>query len=664
MSEPRLLPTPRRCAATTFGSLGTRVLATLGAAALTALAVTPASAIRVASYNLLNYTSGREAQFRVSLGYMDVDVLFVEEILSQAAVDQFRTQVLEVLNPGEWAAAPFVNGPDTDSGMFYRTSKVQFVDHVVISTALRDIDEYTFRPVGYDDSSANIRGYVVHLKASQGSTEEQQRLAEVQLMRARMETFPAGQNYFITGDFNIYTSTEPAYAYMLSTTPGTAGVVQDPIAAPGNWHNNGSFASIHTQSPRTTQFGGGANGGLDDRFDMLLVSPSSMDGEGWDCLPTTYRAVGQDGLHFNLAVIDNPPNQDVPQEVAQALHDGSDHLPLMVDFQVPPILETVTDIALGPVFVGGSAETIVPVSNAAAAPADELDYFFVGATGFVVPAGSFTAEAEETPNQHIVSLDTGTAALYADAIQIVTDDPDEETRYVAATGAVFRHAVPSLAGDAPVTEGTIDFGTQAPGPFPSQDAVVFNLDYDAIQGLLDVYDAELTGDPRFAFSTPFDARQIGDTPEAWSLEFDGVGAPFGVYEATLVLHTRDQQDIPGALGRPDLAIALVAEVSDAADVYTPAEQFVTRLHGIEPNPFAHGTDVVFSLAQPSRVSLAVYDAGGRALRVLAGDTMAAGEHRIEWDGRDDLGRELGAGIYFLRLTTPAGGETKHVVKIR
>ena len=664
MSQSRLLPTLRGCAATALGPLGTRALGVLGAVTLTALAVSPAQAIRVASYNLLNYSSGREAQFRVTLGYMDVDVLFVEEILSQTAVNQFKTQVLDVLNPGEWAAAPFVNGPDTDSGMFYRTAKVQFIDHVVIPTALRDVDEYTFRPVGYDDSSANIRGYVVHLKASQGSTEEQQRLAEVQLMRARMETFPAGQNYFITGDFNIYTSTEPAYAYMLSTTGGTAGVVQDPIAAPGNWHNNGSFASIHTQSPRTTQFGGGANGGLDDRFDMLLVSPSSMDDEGWDCLTSTYRAVGQDGLHFNLAVIDNPPNQDVPQEVAQALHDGSDHLPLMVDFQVPPILETVTDIALGPVFVGGSAQTIIPVSNAASAPADELDYFFVGATGFVVPAGSFTAEAEETPNQHIVSLDTGTAALYADAIQIVTDDPDEETRYVSATGAVFRHAVPSLAGDTSVTAGTLDFGSQAPGPFPTQDAVVWNLDYDAIQGLLDVYDAELTGDARFSFSAPFDARQIGDTPEAWTLEFDGVGAPLGVYEATLVFHTRDQQDVPGALDQADLTLSLVANVNDASDVYSPVDQWETKLRGIEPNPFANGTDVVFSLAQPSQIRLAVYDAGGRALRTLAGGTMVAGEHRISWDGRDDLGRELGAGIYFLRLTTPAGGETKHVVKIR
>ncbi|MCH6573843.1 MAG: hypothetical protein IH795_01365, partial [Bacteroidetes bacterium] len=44
-----------------------------------------------------------------------------------------------------------------------------------------------------------------------------------------------------------------------------------------NWHNNFSFVEIHTQSPRTRQFGGGANGGMDDRFDMILTSQSIND---------------------------------------------------------------------------------------------------------------------------------------------------------------------------------------------------------------------------------------------------------------------------------------------------------------------------------------------------------------------------------------------------
>ena len=50
------------------------------------------------------------------------------------------------------------------------------------------------------------------------------------------------------------------------------GRLFDPIDRIGNWHNNSSFSDVHTQSPRTAQFGGGASGGMDDRFDFILFS--------------------------------------------------------------------------------------------------------------------------------------------------------------------------------------------------------------------------------------------------------------------------------------------------------------------------------------------------------------------------------------------------------
>ena len=48
----------------------------------------------------------------------------------------------------------------------------------------------------------------------------------------------------------------------------------DPINTPGSWNNNEDFRGVHTQSTRTSSsgFGGGAGGGLDDRFDFIMVS--------------------------------------------------------------------------------------------------------------------------------------------------------------------------------------------------------------------------------------------------------------------------------------------------------------------------------------------------------------------------------------------------------
>jgi flagellar hook capping protein FlgD len=68
-----------------------------------------------------------------------------------------------------------------------------------------------------------------------------------------------------------------------------------------------------------------------------------------------------------------------------------------------------------------------------------------------------------------------------------------------------------------------------------------------------------------------------------------------------------------------------------------------------PNPFDSQMSLTYSLAMPGRAGVEVYDVAGRLVRRLGGDRVAAGEHRVEWDGRDDSGRALEPGMYFYRL---------------
>jgi len=179
------------------------------------------------------------------------------------------------------------------------------------------------------------------LKASQGSTNEQKRAAEVDSLRKVTNALHPNAHFIVTGDFNIYRSTEPAYQNLLSQT--NSGYVLDPIDTPGDWHNNFSFASIHTQSPRTRQFQGGANGGMDDRFDMILISQSISDGGGVSYVSDSYTAYGNDGNHFNDS-INAPPNTAVGQEIADAIHYAADHLPLFATFQFDNPVSVETEI--------------------------------------------------------------------------------------------------------------------------------------------------------------------------------------------------------------------------------------------------------------------------------------------------------------------------------
>jgi aminopeptidase N len=83
-----------------------------------------------------------------------------------------------------------------------------------------------------------------------------------------------------------------------------------------------------------------------------------------------------------------------------------------------------------------------------------------------------------------------------------------------------------------------------------------------------------------------------------------------------------------------------------------------------PNPFNAQTQISFSLAATENVQLFIYDLGGRIVRKLINSELEAGNHRVIWDGKDNLGRESASGVYFYRLTSSEQALTKRMVLLR
>ncbi len=77
---------------------------------------------------------------------------------------------------------------------------------------------------------------------------------------------------------------------------------------------------------------------------------------------------------------------------------------------------------------------------------------------------------------------------------------------------------------------------------------------------------------------------------------------------------------------------------------------VSRLLGAVPNPFNPMTSIRFTLAKDQAVQLVIYDVGGRRVRDLAPGLMSAGDHALNWNGKDQSGRDVSSGTYFARLT--------------
>lgn len=335
------------------------------AIALSVVTLLHAGQIRVVAWNVTNYSSGRVADFQTAIygAYagrsMTPDVFVGQEFLSQTGVNNFLT----ILNtaagsPGDWAAARFVDGPDTDSAFFYRTSVVQMAtdlssDGVTIvvyggSAPLppRNVMRYDIVVAPGTSAEGRLAIYSVHMKAGSTTDDQARRLVEAQQIRDDAELLPAGWNFLVGGDFNVQSSTQSAYQELVGSQTNNDGRFFDPISRPGSWNNNSTYAVIHTQDPA------GA-GGMDDRHDQILISGTLVDGAGvdyvgafgvpyslstWNDANHSYRAWGNDGTSYNTSLTISG-NTMVGATIAQALVNsasGGGHLPVFLDLEYGP----------------------------------------------------------------------------------------------------------------------------------------------------------------------------------------------------------------------------------------------------------------------------------------------------------------------------------------
>src|SRR5262245_559367 len=654
---PELAPAPRR------------VSPLFTAFALIALAA-PAHALRVIDWNILNYPGStgpsRDPSYRTVLAPLSPDVLVTEETTSQAGVTEFLGS-LNTMEPGQWSAAPFVDGNDTDSGLFYKQGKVQFLGQWAFypnpANLLRFVHVYRLKPVGYASDAAEFRIYAVHLKASMGF--ETQRLAECTGLRDSMNAMPAGTNAFIAGDFNFYTGLEPGMQKLIEAQANNIGQVYDPLGFSGvAWQDNVNLQGVWTQSPcKTGDVGcapGAATGGLDDRFDLLLPTNPLKDGVGLELMLGTYIAVGNDGLHHNNSIQD-PPTIPEGAAYATALHVVSDHLPVRVDLRLPALLSVSTaPIAFGTVIVGATAGTTLAVTNSAPSPGEGLSYAYAPPAGILAPGGTLTAAAGAT-NSDAISLDTSAPGVRSGSLQIASNSVDSPNPGIAVSGTVLRHASASLDSGSVQSVGTIDFGTHDAGGFAAQDARVHNQGYDALQARLNVSSATITGGAGHFSVTGTTPKLLAGTGASFSVSFDDAATTAdSTYEATLTFASGDEA-LPGAAAASPLSVSLSARRGAGTTGVDDHRPTATVLFAPSPNPLSNASLLRFALATGGETSLDIFDAAGRRVKTFVHDTLEPGNYSFRWDGRADGGEPLGAGLYFARLIAP--GVRPHAARL-
>lgn len=80
-----------------------------------------------------------------------------------------------------------------------------------------------------------------------------------------------------------------------------------------------------------------------------------------------------------------------------------------------------------------------------------------------------------------------------------------------------------------------------------------------------------------------------------------------------------------------------------------------------PNPFWIATHVQYELSSDEAVLVRIVDTRGRDVRTVERSTRGAGQHTVVWDGRDDQGKLMPGGVYFLEFRSGASRELRKLV---
>lgn len=324
--------------------------------------------ISVMHYNLLYYgeitgfcnnsnnsLSMKDPHLRTILNYVKPDIFTLNEISSSTAIHQhLLDENLNTGGVGHYRKAGFnpVAGSNIVNMLYYDSRKLRLKKQSVAQSYIRDVDVYELYYYSNDlaqGDTAFIVCVVGHLKAGNSDSDAGARKVMAENTMKYIEQRYKHENVLFMGDFNLYSGNEAAFQQMINFSNADTRFI-DPIGQIGDWNNNSFYASVHTQSTNTSSNDCKSGGGLDDRFDFILISDEVRFGtRNVRYVQQSYQAVGQDGNRFNSTVV-SPANSSVPPNVATALFNMSDHLPVTLKIRVDKVLST-NDYPLNPFMV-------------------------------------------------------------------------------------------------------------------------------------------------------------------------------------------------------------------------------------------------------------------------------------------------------------------------
>jgi len=320
--------------------------------------------IKAMMYNVLNYSNSEVSRNKTPflstiLDEVKPDLFMVCEMIDEIGSNYLFENAIIPFNEN-FQKAPFEENQSGNSDLqqmvYYNTKKLILEETRVITADTRDINKYTFK-INTENASTHpilLEVFVTHLKASSGYSNRQRRLNSIQSFVSFTNNISNESHVLFAGDFNFYTSNEEGYQYLIDNSNPI--VIIDPIDRPApdfpdngvNYYenydstyfwNNSTFADVHSQSTRTSNSGliddSGATGGLDDRFDFIMMSENFNTSSELYYIQDSYQTIGNNGNCYNSYINNVNCSGEFSQTLREALIEFSDHLPGVMEIETP-----------------------------------------------------------------------------------------------------------------------------------------------------------------------------------------------------------------------------------------------------------------------------------------------------------------------------------------
>ena len=144
--------------------------------------------------------------------------------------------------------------------------------------------------------------------------------------------------------------------------------------------------------------------------------------------------------------------------------------------------------------------------------------------------------------------------------------------------------------------------------------------------------------------------------ESETIDFtiDTDGMDLGIYHRSIVVENvqtleKDTVDLHLTLGESTVMVD---------EEMLPNDFHLFQNH---PNPFNPKTNIGFNLPSDQDVTLIIYDMIGRVVLELGYEGLRKGHHQFKWDGKNQHGNSVSAGIYLYNLSTPTFTMTRKMI---